>query len=151
MRLSYQKAFLFSALLTMACAESTPPPGTVSRQYLLESINGQPLPALLSAAQADTTRILWATLSLDVAGNAYSADHWRRVYPPNQTEEATLALQLEYRITGDDITVGSFKPCPSNALCMGNKVGKITSTTLTLAYTDNPTAAVYVYRLMPID
>jgi hypothetical protein len=151
MRLSCQKAFLLVAALTLACHESTSPPQTVARQYRLVSVDGQPLPAVLNARQGDTTRILWATIALDVAGNAYSADHWRRVYPPNPAEEATLSLQQEYRISGDNITVGSFTPCPENAVCIGNKTGKITESTLTLSYADSPTAPVYFYGLMPVD
>ena len=151
MRLSCQKAVLFVAALTLACSEPTPPPVRLAAGFMLESINGQPLPAVLNAGPGDTTRILSATISFDLAGNAFSADHWRRVYPVNRIEEATLSLRQEYRITGEDIAVGSFTPCPPNALCIGNKIGKITESTLTLSY-DDPTAPVYFYRrLVPFD
>jgi hypothetical protein len=117
---------------------------------MLVTIDGQPLPAVLNAGQSDTTRILWATISLDADGKAYTADHWRRVYPPNQTEEATLSLEQEYRISGDNITVGSFTPCRDTAACIGNKTGRITDSTLTLSFTDSG-APVYFYELMPVD
>ena len=149
MRLSCQKAFLLAAALTMACHESTAPPQMVAGVYFLKSINGRPLPAFVYAGQADTTFMLDATLTLDGAGNAVRIEHWRYVYQPNRTDEATSTFHREYRITGDNITVGIFSPCPANALCEGNKVGKLTSTTVTLAYANSPTAPLFLYRLAP--
>jgi hypothetical protein len=149
MRLPCLKALLPAVALTMACHESTSPPRLASSAYLLESINGQGVPAIMSASQIDTSFMLSATLTLDGAGHAVRSEHWRHVYQPNPTEEGTFTANVEYRITGNNITVGSFQPCPYNASCEGNKVGKITSTTLTLAYENNPTAPVFLYRLAP--
>ena len=151
MRVSCKEAFVFTTALTMACSDPTQPPERVSQDFLLESINGQPLPAVVNAGPDDTTRILSGTIRFDLAGNAFSAEHWRRVYPVNRTDENTLSLLQEYRITDGDIVVGSFTPCPPNALCIGNKIGMITESTLTLSY-DYPNAPVYFYRrLIPID
>jgi len=133
----------------MACTDSTAPSRLASGLYVLESVNNQGVPAIVIAGQADTSFMLSATLTLDGAGNAVRVEHWRYVYPPNHLEEGTFTANAEYRITGDDITVGSFQPCPANALCEGNKVGKFTSTTLTLAYANNATAPVFLYRLAP--
>lgn len=146
MRLLCKKALVLVAAVTVACDESTAPPQTLSGLYVLETINGRPVPAIVSAGQADTSFMLSATLTLDDAGNAVRVEHWRNVYPPNRTDEGTFTAHREYRITGDRITVGIFTPCPPNALCEGNKVGKVTSTTLTLAYED-PTASTWLYRL----
>jgi hypothetical protein len=145
MRLFCREAFVFTAALTMACSDPTRPPERVSQFFLLESINGQPLPAIVNAAPGDTTRILSATVNFDLAGNAFTAERWRRVYPVNQADEATLTLDQKYRITRGTIIVGSFTPCPPNALCIGNKIGTITESTLTLSY-DDPNAPVYFYR-----
>lgn len=122
------------------------PSQTVSGLYVLESVNGRRVPAFVNAGLADTTFMLWATLTLDTAGNAFRTERWRYVYQPNRTEEGTFTIRNEYRIIGENITVGSFKPCPINALCEGNKVGKLTSSTLTLAF-ENPTAPLFLYRL----
>jgi hypothetical protein len=146
MRLACQKAFLLAAAFTMACDESTAPPQTLPRMYVLETIDGRPVPAIHFAGQADTTFVLWATLTLDDAGNAVRAERWRHVYPPNHTDESTFTSHAEYRIIGDRITVGRFTPCAPNALCEGNKVGRLTSTTLTLAY-ETPNAPIFLYRL----
>jgi hypothetical protein len=149
MRLPCLKAFLPVIALTMACHDSTAPPRTVSGVYLLESVNGQPVPAIVYAEPADTSFMLSATLTLDVAGTAVRSEHWRYVYQPNRIDEGTFIANVHYRLAGDNITVGSFGTCPPNAICEGNKVGKLTSTTLTLSY-DNPTAPVFLYRLEPI-
>jgi len=133
----------------MACTDSTAPSRLASGLYVLESVNGQAVPAIVIAGQTDTSFMLSATLTLDGAGNAVRIEHWRYVYQPSHAEEGTLTANSEYRITRGNITVGSFQPCPANALCEGNKVGKITSTTLTLAYADNPTAPVFLYRIAP--
>jgi hypothetical protein len=150
MNLSCQKAFVLVLTLTMACNESTaPPPEAAPRLYILESINGRPIPTFVSADQTGTSFVLWATLTLDVAGNAVREERWRNVYPPN-TEEGTFIAHYQYRIIGDNITVGIFTPCPIDAVCEGNKVGKITGTSLTLAY-ENPTAPIFLYRLASTD
>ena len=146
MRLSCKKALFLVAAVTVACDESTAPPETVPGSYILETINGRPLPTFVSAGQADTSFLLWATLTLDGAGNAVRTEQWRYVYPPNRTDEGTFIAHRQYRIIGDRITVGIFTPCGPSALCEGNKVGRITSTTLTLAYED-PNAPVFLYRI----
>jgi hypothetical protein len=149
MRLSCLKALLPAVALTMACHESTSPPSLASGVYVLESVNGQGVPAIVSASQIDTSFMLSATLTLDGAGHAIRSEHWRYVYQPNQVEEGTFTANVEYRLTGDNIAVGFFQPCPANAIYEGNKVGKITSTTLTLAYENNPTSPVFLYRIAP--
>ena len=150
MRLSCKKALVLVAAVTVACDESTGPSQTLSRLYILETINGRPVPAFVHVGQADTSFVLSATLTLDDAGNAVRVERWRYVYQPNRTEEGTFTGHMKYRINGDNITVGSFTPCPPNALCEGNKVGKVTSTTLTLAY-ENPTAPIFLYRRASTD
>ena len=129
----------------MGCDGSTSPPETASGLYILQTINGRPLPAYTSAGQADTSFVLSATLILDDAGNALRAERWRYVYQPNGSDEGTFTAHVKYRINGDNITVGTFTPCPPLSICEGNKVGKITGTSLTLAYED-PTAPTFLYR-----
>ena len=152
MRLSCQKVLVLAAALTMACNDSAapPPPEVAPGTYILETINGRPVPTFVSSDQTDTSFVLWATLTLDGAGKAVRTEHYRHVYPPNRTEEGTFIAHREYRIIDDSITVGIFTPCGPLALCEGNKAGKITGTTLTLAY-ENPTAPIFLYRLANSD
>jgi hypothetical protein len=151
MRLSCKKAFFLVAAVTVACEEpATAPSETASGSYILETINGRPLPTFVSAGQADTSFMLSATLTLDGAGNAVRTEQWRYVYPPNRTDEGTFIAHVQYRIIGERIIVGSFTPCLDTAACEGNKFGRITTTTLTLAY-DHPTAPIFLYRLAGTD
>ncbi|HET6546430.1 MAG TPA: hypothetical protein VFG55_06765, partial [Rhodanobacteraceae bacterium] len=147
--LSRLKALLPLVALTMACGESTTPHRAESGLYILESVDGHPLPAIVSAGPAETSFILSATIMLDDAGNAVRSEHWRYTYQPNHTDEGTFVAHLQYRLSEDNITVGMFQPCGSAALCEGNKVGKLTPTTLTLAYEHDPTAPVFFYRRGP--
>jgi hypothetical protein len=149
MRLSCLKALLPVVALTTACHEATAPPQAISRLYILESIDGRPLPTITSAGAGDTTTMLWATFTLDPVGNAVEVDHRRHVYLTNPAEETTFAAHYEYRTTGDSVTVGSFMPCPD--LCPSNRVGILSDSMLALTvgynpYPINPT--VYLYRLI---
>jgi hypothetical protein len=75
-----------------------------------------------------------------------AGSHWAE---PSRTAESTITSQQEYRITGDSISVGCFKPCPAKAQCAANLVGELTGSSLTLTYATNPLAPHYLYRLAP--
>jgi hypothetical protein len=149
MRLPCEKALLLLFASTVGCREATTPSTTVSRIYVLETLNGQPLPAILSAGQSDTTRVLWATLTLDATGTAVIIEHRLRVSPTNVADEATFTSRFDYRITGDSITVGSFQACQCCLPCAFplEQVGRVTGTTLTLTFRINPPPPTYLYRL----
>jgi hypothetical protein len=149
MRLSCLKPCLPILALTLACHESISPTQLVPGTYVLETVNDQGVPAIFSAGQADTSFMISANLTLDDAGHAVRSEHWRYVFPPNQVQEGTFTSNAEYRLDGDNITVGNFRPCPANAMCEGNKVGKFTSTTLSLSYETTSTTPVFLYRLSP--
>ncbi len=113
---------------------------------MLESVNGQSLPAGIGGSNS----VLWATLTLDAAGNAVNVDHIKSVFQNNASEN-TYSLRREYRIRGDSIEIGSFKPCPPGADCIGNQLGVVADSTvaLTVSYNPYPTnPIVYLYRLI---
>ena len=146
MRLFGQKAFVLVLALTMACHDTTAPPTQSARLYVLESVNRQPVPVNLGGSRS----VLWATLTLDVAGNAITVDHIKSVFQNNSSEN-TYSVRREYRVRGDSIEIGSFKPCPPGALCIANTVGVIADSTvaLTIGYNPYPTnPIVYLYRLI---
>lgn len=148
MPLSCEKALLLLLVSALACHGSTTEP-TVSRLYVLESVNGQPLPAILSAGQSDTTKVLWATVTLDASGTAVITEHRLRVSPTKPIDEVTYTSRYDYRIAGDSITVGSFQTCPCCLPCAFplQQVGQVTAATLTLTFQTNPSAPTYFYRL----
>jgi hypothetical protein len=146
MRLSGQKAFVLALALTTGCHDTTAPPTPSARLYVLESVNGQPVPVNLGGS----TSVLWATLTLDVAGKAITVDHVKSVFQGNASE-STYSLRREYRIRGDSIEIGSFTPCPPGALCVANQLGVVADSTvaLTVGYNPYPTnPIIYLYRLI---
>lgn len=137
MHLSCQKAFILVVALTTACNESTAPP--ISGAYVLESIDGQSLPANIQAGGGDTITVFWSTLSLDAAGNAELVEHIRYVHPNSPPGEGTYTTGYVYRVTGNrvighNVAFDYSPPCPPNALCVEPPVGKIVGNTLTLFY-----------------
>ena len=46
-------------------------PRRISGTYILETIDGRPVPAIVTAEQTDTAFMLSATLTLDEAGGAH--------------------------------------------------------------------------------
>lgn len=136
-----------TAALVLACHDSTAP--VSSEFYLLESVSGQRVPAVINADPGDTTTVLWASFVLDGAGKAVTATHFRRVYQTNPPEEGTYTLNWSYRIIGDSVAFYETTPCPANALCVGPPVGEFVDGKL-LIHDPYPTAPVYLYyRVMP--
>ena len=146
MRLSCEKASVLALTLTIACHDSTAPSPRDS--YLLESVNGQPVPTVIRAGGGDTTTLFWATLTLDAAGKAEIVAATRRVSTSAPPREATDIARYSYRVFGDSIAFDYSPPCPPNALCVRPPYGKITGLTVNLFLGANP-AASYIYRLAP--
>ena len=147
MRLSCQRVLLLGLGLTIGCHDSTAPATPSSQLYVLESVNGQPVPVNLGGS----TTIVWATLTLDVVGNATTVDHSRSVFQGDSSEN-TVALRRQYRVRGDSIEIGSFTPCPLGVDCIGNSLGALSdsSIALTVGYNGFPTnPIIYLYRLVP--
>ena len=148
MRLSCQNAFiLVVALLVAGCSDATAPPTRVTALYLLESINGEPLPAIYSPRSGETATVFWATLNLDAAGNAALAERRHRVSSTFQQERTNTRL-TGYEIVGEDITIGP--PCPNDPLvnCVPLRFGQIKDSILTLSgELGDPHTVVYQYRL----
>jgi hypothetical protein len=134
MRLSCQRAFILVVAFTVACHDTTSPPA-VLRSFVLESVDTQPVPVVISATGGDTTLLYWATLTLYDGGTADIAAHTRQVHPALPPREATDTSHYSYRIIGDSLALDS--PCLDTAICVGPPFGKFTSgTTLTLYYYD---------------
>jgi hypothetical protein len=144
MRLVRPIAAAFVGLLATGCGDPTAPK-RVTALYILESINGQPLPATFSQSPIETATVFWATLNLDLAGNASMAERRRSVYATSQHERTNTWL-TGYEITGQAIVIGP--PCGSDVErdCAIRRYGEIIGSTLTLreSVVDAP---VYLYHL----
>lgn len=147
MPLSCQKLLVLGLGLTIGCHDSTAPVTPASKLYVLQSVNGQPVPANTGGS----TSIVWATLTLDAAGNATTVDHRQTIFQGTSSEN-TIAIRHQYRIRGDSIEIGFFTPCPPGADCISNTFGVVadSSIALTVSYIIYPTQPIiYFYRLVP--
>lgn len=151
MHLPRQKCLLLIGVMTTACHEATAPPAPAPAiEYMLESFNTQPLPAVINAAGGDTTTLFSATLFLGRASNAMIVAHSRQVHPTLPPRDATDTVRYSYVIVGDSIAFDYSPPCPPNALCVMPPYGKVTSLTVTLFYSGGSPGArpTYIYRMV---
>jgi hypothetical protein len=133
------------------CGNATAPSQNVTALYVLESINGQSLPATFSLHPGWIATVSWATVNLDAAGNATMAER-RRTETPSSQFERTAARITDYEITGERIEIGP--PCPLDAPidCVPKRIGLITASTLTLSGDlGDPHGVLYLYRLAATD
>jgi hypothetical protein len=134
-------------MLAAGCNDATAPPTRVTALYVLQSIGGEPLPAVFSSRSGETATVFWATLNLDAAGNAAMAERRRRESPTFQQEHTNTKL-TDYEIIGESITIGP--PCPRDTLvdCYPKRVGHVKDSILTLSgELGEPHTLVYEYRL----
>ena len=133
-------------MLALSCSDSTGPT-RVTALYLLESIDGEPLPATFASSPIETSTVFWATLNLDEAGNAAMAEH-RYSLSGGFEQERTHTQITVYEISGEFITLGH--RCRIGPLidCAPNRVGRIEGSSLRLSGSDgDPNNLTYVYRL----
>jgi hypothetical protein len=153
MRLSCQKAFVLVVASTIGCHETTAPP--VAGSYVLESINGQPIPANIQAEGGDTITVIYSSLTLDAAGKAQLSEHIRYVHPNSPPGEVTYTTGYSYRlvsnvIEGKNIVFDFSPPCPPNALCPVPPTGTFVGSKLVLSWGPTPQSRPpSVYR--PVD
>jgi len=119
----------------------------VSANYALQAINGRQLPTYLASTPGPTATIYWSTLTLDQSGKAVMTEHRVDTFSP----EATYTTTFDYRITGFQIEIGSFQPCPSNASCLANMKGTVIGSTVNLLINPGSDFPInYEYHVVPI-
>jgi hypothetical protein len=147
MGLTGQKFLLLSALL-FGCSDATAP-RYVAGYYVLESVNGQPVPAILYSDANQTYSIVSGTLFFDDDANADVFLHRREVNQGTTIEDRFAGI-LNYRLDGNTIEIDRFPPCPPNALCDTESfLGTLSETSLTI-FVGRPIDAspqIYQYRL----
>ena len=145
MRLSCKKVLLFLGVAsTAACHDITAP--TVNAEFELKNVNGLPLPSILWATPQETTTVYWSSLYLNKEGKAILSEHRRNVYQGVATD-ATYTNTYDYRLNGNRIEIGFFRPCAANAICIGNYTGTIdgANLTLTVGHPTPTTDILYFY------
>ena len=149
MRLSRWRVSFLAFASILACRDTTGPE-RISAFFSLQSVSGQPLPAVIFSDATITRTVVSSTLQLDTQGHAIITEADREDAQGIVTEPIFTAT-LDYRLRGDQIEIGSFTMCPPNALCASDATGTISNGILTL---NNPLPAlgkVYVYRIIPTD
>jgi hypothetical protein len=141
MRLSRQSAFLLLFVATLGCDDSTAPI-KIPTQFVLENINGRPLPTYLAPTPGLTPDILSASLTFEEGGKAVMTEH-RREFDGTET---TITNTFDYRFHGNSVEVGSFTPCPPDANCFRTFKGTVSRLTLSLSI-GGP--IIYNYRIAP--
>jgi hypothetical protein len=145
MRLSCQKILLVLAPLTLSCGDPTSP-RPPHDFYVLASVNGQPLPAILSPIPEATTTVLWATLAFQGDEDVIWLEH-RREVSNNVPRENTYRTEMRYRRNGNAVKIGLFDLCPPNVACAtfdGVFVGS--ELRLTVGWFSPTTPIVYTYQ-----
>jgi hypothetical protein len=141
MRLPRQQAFALLLVAAIGCNDSIGP--KLPATFDLVNINGRGLPTFLSPTPGLTPTILFASLTLDNNGKAFWLEA-RREFDGTQT---TINYTFDYRITFNQIEIGSFSPCPDNANCVGTYKGTISNEALSLnVQATDAGAIIYNYR-----
>lgn len=116
------------ALLASACSSSTSPsPGSEAGRYVATRINGHGAPTLVDSSTSEFAVLLADTLELDGHGGARRAISIHRVDPSLGIDTVYHTVRaMNYRLSGARFELGSFTPCPPNAVCMANDTGDLT-------------------------
>ncbi len=150
MHLRLRFAFLAACAALLACSDALRFPGTTARTqrvYVLESVDGHPVPTVVYSGPIETYTAIDGELLLQTLDSAKEIRHARDSLPQYGTTVYLDTLQRSYIIYGDSIAVGFFGECRD--ICAPNRIGRYDDSTLTL--TDQiypPTNAVYQYRLV---
>ncbi len=152
MRLSGWKFLPHVFTLAPACDDGTAPPPQLRGNYVLESINSSPPPAIVLSREGYTTTVIWSTLDFDAGDYAILVQRIRYASPNAPPTEVTHTTRYSYRFNGESIAFDYSPPCPANALCVAPPTGKVDASTVTLFYAaDSPFTGVSVYRLSGLD
>lgn len=148
MRLLRSLALGCIGLGVLSCSDSTAP-NPAGGTYILESINGQSLPAFLSPIPEASISVLSGYLAID--DNSWAAvtvQNVREVYQ-NNPRETIDAQQYKYLIDGNSIML--LRECAEGALCVvSDGVVSESRVTLTVRHLLADQPFIYVYRRGPL-
>lgn len=117
-------ALLAVSLLASACGTVLAPSnGSEAGRYVATRFDSHALPTMTDSSAIEFGLLLADTLELDGRGAARRAFTVRRVGSARDTVYR-VAIPMKYRVDGTAIQVGSLAPCPPNAICVGDDVGR---------------------------
>jgi hypothetical protein len=139
MRLSRRIALLVAIGAIAGCSDSSGPPTRAI--YVLETINGRPLPTVfLPIPEAPT--ILGGSLELDGNGHATIVEHRREM----TGAEPTYITTFKYTVSGAQIHFELATPCPPAAICAAPPEGVILNRHLFLDWSNGNGDLIYDYQ-----
>lgn len=142
MRLSCQKIILLVSAVTLGCSEPLTP-ADVAAAYVLETVNGDPLPVVVRPIPEESIAVIAGSVTLTTAQRAITIERRRELHN-NVPSENTYVSNFTFELDGDAITL--YPECPPNALC-GTLDGVVSGETLSLTYGRYSNAPlVYTYR-----
>ena len=142
MRLSRSVALGVIAHVSIGCSDPVSPYPS-SGYYVLESVNGQPLPAMIVPIPEESISVLFGYLALDDdTDNALKAELLREL-DRNIPRETHYSSTYTYRVAGN--TIELFPRCPPAALC-GSMEGVITDSAINLNVGPPSQSFTYLYR-----
>ena len=133
-------------IAAIGCHDVSAPPA-LPANYMLVSVNGQPLPAIVSPIPESPT-VLDGTLFLDGAGNAVVKDHERVMIAPG---EVTYTTDYTYTIKDDKIVFHFDCVGGPTALCPREPTGTFIGSHLLLDLSGTANELVYDYVLVMPD
>jgi len=150
MRLLRSLALACIGLGVLSCGDSTAP-HPASGTYILESINGQPLPAFLSPIPEASISVLSGYLAIDNGSwNAVTVQNIREVYQ-NAPRETVDAQRYIYVIEGNSIMLLRFCVENDTALCrVSDGVISGSTVSLTVRHQLADQSFTYLYRRGPL-
>ena len=141
-RLYCQKIALLVSAFVLGCGEPLSP-DTVAAGYVLETVNGQPLPVVLSPIPEESISVIGGSVTLTKAQRAITLERRRELHANVPTEEWYIS-NFTFTLDGNAITL--YPECPPNALC-GTLDGVLSGEALSLTYGRYSNAPlVYTYR-----
>jgi hypothetical protein len=135
-----------TASAAIGCHDASGPPG-LPANYMLVSVNGQPLPAIISPIPESPT-VLDGTLFLDGAGNAVVRDHERVMIAPG---DVTYTTNYTYTIKDNKIQFQIECVDGPTALCPRSPSGTFVGSHLILDLSGTANELVYDYVLLMPD
>lgn len=114
--------------------------------YSLSQVDGKPLPALIWTSGEQRFLVTGESLSFDGHGTVTRATGERF---ENTTTGAVrtevVRRTAHYRIMNSTIEIGSFTPCPVDAICVANDIGSFSKQQISLTVHLSGTPQQFVY------
>jgi hypothetical protein len=128
------RAVVAAALLALtgaACRDGTAPGGDVTGRYVLRTVRGEPLPAVLASGPStgggtETLTLLASAFHFGAGGAVRYVATLRTVSDaPARDSTFTTEAVLSYQRDGARVAIAPSTPCPPTALCGGYFTGRL--------------------------